>query len=247
VAVRNNELSPAIHFCITHPLSQLSSNPFPQKARILLVEGKRPDRPSFSIGLAKKGFEVETVTAGNAALACMALFAPTMIIVDAASMRTSGRRICNAIRQADARLPIILIVGQDYSENQTGNANVVLGWPCTLQKLFNRMRTFLPADEKTIYCRGPIRLDLQGRRVDCLGAQASLTPVLVRLLKILMDHAGEVIGRRELFRRVWDTEFTADTRTLDVHISWLRQAIEIDPHEPRFLKTVRGVGYRLDM
>jgi DNA-binding response OmpR family regulator len=62
-----------------------------------------------------------------------------------------------------------------------------------------------------------------------------------------MKHAGEVVEREDLFRRVWNTEYTADTRTLDVHISWLRQAIEEDPRNPRFLKTIRGVGYRLDV
>jgi DNA-binding response OmpR family regulator len=62
-----------------------------------------------------------------------------------------------------------------------------------------------------------------------------------------MDHPGEVLERKELFRQIWNTEYTVDTRTLDVHISWLRQAIEEEPHKPRFLKTIRGVGYRLDV
>ncbi len=195
----------------------------------------------------KKGFEVETVLAGNAALACLELFAPNLVIVDAASMRTSGRRICSTLRQVNVSLPILLIVDNDHFENQLGNANVVLAWPCTLQKIINRMRSFLPANENTIYSRGPIRLDLQERRVQCLGLQASLTPQLFKLLKVLMDHAGEVIERADLFRQVWGTEYTADTRTLDVHISWLRRVIEIDPRRPRFLKTVRKAGYRLDV
>ena len=67
------------------------------------------------------------------------------------------------------------------------------------------------------------------------------------LLKALMDRPGEVIDRQELFRMVWETGYTGDTRTLDVHISWLRQAMEEDPRHPRFIKTVRGVGYRLDV
>ena len=63
----------------------------------------------------------------------------------------------------------------------------------------------------------------------------------------LLQHRGEVIEREELFKQVWDTNYTGDTRTLDVHISWLRRAIEMDPNHPRFLHTVRGVGYRLDV
>jgi DNA-binding response OmpR family regulator len=62
-----------------------------------------------------------------------------------------------------------------------------------------------------------------------------------------MDHSGEALEREQLFREVWKTEYTGDTRTLDVHISWLRQAIEEDPRNPQFLKTIRGVGYRLDV
>ena len=190
---------------------------------------------------------METVSAGSAALACLELFAPHIVIVDAASMKTSGRRICGTLRQAKASLPIIMVADQDHFENPLGTANVVVKWPCTLQKILNRIRTYLPANENTIYSRGPIRLDLEERRVQCLGSQAGLTPQLVKLLKVLMDHPGEVIERKDLFRQVWDTEYTADTRTLDVHISWLRQAIEIDPRQPRFLITVRGAGYRLDV
>jgi DNA-binding response OmpR family regulator len=62
-----------------------------------------------------------------------------------------------------------------------------------------------------------------------------------------MEHRGEVIERENLFSQVWETQYTVDTRTLDVHVSWLREAIEIDPRRPRFLKTIRGVGYRLDV
>jgi DNA-binding response OmpR family regulator len=90
-------------------------------------------------------------------------------------------------------------------------------------------------------------LDLEHRRVRALGKNARLTPRLATLLQILLQHRGEVIVREELFKKVWDTNYTGDTRTLDVHISWLRRAIELDPNHPKFLHTVRGVGYRLDV
>ncbi len=66
-------------------------------------------------------------------------------------------------------------------------------------------------------------------------------------LNILMDKHGEVVEREALFKKVWETNYTGDTRTLDVHISWLRRAIELDPDNPKFLKTIRGIGYRLDV
>ncbi len=64
---------------------------------------------------------------------------------------------------------------------------------------------------------------------------------------MLIDHKGELVERNKLFKKVWRTDYTGDTRTLDVHISWLRQAIEKDPKRPQILKTMRGVGYRLDV
>ena len=67
------------------------------------------------------------------------------------------------------------------------------------------------------------------------------------LLQTLMERPGEVIERTELFSRVWETEYVEDTRSLDVHISWLREALEQDPRHPRLIKTIRGVGYRLDL
>jgi DNA-binding response OmpR family regulator len=91
-----------------------------------------------------------------------------------------------------------------------------------------------------------LKLDLDQRRLTTGEKQVSLTPRLVTLLKSLMDKPGEVINRTDLFRLVWETEYIGDTRTLDVHISWLRQAIEEDPRHPKLIKTVRGVGYRLD-
>jgi DNA-binding response OmpR family regulator len=80
-----------------------------------------------------------------------------------------------------------------------------------------------------------------------LSKNSKLTPRLVRLLRILMERHGEVVEREALFKQVWETNYTGDTRTLDVHISWLRKAIELDPDNPRFLHTIRGVGYRLDV
>jgi DNA-binding response OmpR family regulator len=94
---------------------------------------------------------------------------------------------------------------------------------------------------------GPISLDLDRRLVRCDEKEGHLTPRLTLLLKIFMHHPGEVLEREHLFRQVWNTEYTGDTRTLDVHISWLRQAIEMDPRKPRYLRTIRGVGYRLDV
>ncbi len=218
------------------------------KARILLIEGKRSEYPSFSAGLTKKGFHVESVPNGNAALARLAAAVPHLVIVDAASMRTSGKRICQSLRQHSAALPVMLVLAHEEPDgSEKGIANVVLVQPFTLQKLINRIRPLIPAESRDVLSAGPLQLDVEQRIVRCGSRQARLTPRLVVLLTILMEHPGELIDRKELFRQVWDTAYTVDTRTLDVHISWLRQAVEEDPRHPRFLKTVRGAGYRLDI
>lgn len=217
------------------------------KAKILLVEGKRANHPSFAFGLDKKGYQVESVSNGAAAIDRVGEACPDVIIVDAASMRTSGRRICQSLQKHESGIPVVLIVDPPADDKEVPGARVVLELPFTLQKLVNRIRPLLPVEQKDLVEVGPFQLDTQQRVARCLGKQARLTPRLVTLLKILMETPGTVIERENLFRQVWDTAYTGDTRTLDVHVSWLRQALEADPRHPQFIKTVRGVGYRLDI
>ncbi len=214
---------------------------------ILLIEGKRADRPSFFLGLSRKGYQVDTVSNGSAALAYVAEKKPQLILIDAASMRTSGKRICRSLRLAAPGVPVILIIEPEYGSADEFDADAVLLQPFTLQKLLNRIRPLMPADEDNMLKAGPLLLNPEQRWVRCHNRQVRLTPRLISLLKILMDHPGEVIERSHLFRQVWETAYVGDTRTLDVHVSWLRQAIEEDPRNPVLIKTVRGVGYRLDI
>ena len=120
--------------------------------------------------------------------------------------------------------------------------------PFTLQKLLNRVKVLLPVKPSNEVLKvGPLELDPAQKFVHIGEKHVSLTPRLVKLLQTLMEHPGEVFQRENLFRVVWETGYTVDTRTLDVHISWLRQAIEENPRFPDLIKTVRGVGYRLDI
>ena len=218
----------------------------PIDATVLIIEGRHADFPSFTILLQKKGFDVRVARSGAQALDLLKDVEPDVLVLNAASMRSSGVRICKSVREADADLPIILLVDpeQDVSED---TATVILKHPFTIQKLTNRIKPLLPGDGENLLHVGAIRLDLDRNRVRCLGQNTRLTPRLVVLLKALMKRPGEVVEREELFKQVWETEYTGDTRTLDVHISWLRRAIEPDPTKPKFLRTIRGVGYRLDV
>jgi DNA-binding response OmpR family regulator len=217
------------------------------RARILLIEGKRAERPSFLGGLTKKGFQVDSVPNGAAALEHLNVFQPHLVVVDAASMRTSGKRICQSVRSRTAGVPMVLILEEGSTLPDKVDIATCLIEPFTLQKLVNRIRPLLPSEPKSLVTAGPIQLDTDQRLVRCENRQTRLTPRLMALLKIMMDHPGELIDRKDLFRQVWDTAYTVDTRTLDVHVSWLRQAIEEDPRHPKYIKTIRGMGYRLDL
>jgi DNA-binding response OmpR family regulator len=215
-------------------------------ATILVIETKHAEYPSFAPDLLKKGFDVDVAPNGNEGLSRLSDLVPHLVVVNAASMRSTGVRICQSFQDQDDKLPIILVLPPDKDVDKA-TADVILNLPFTVQKLVNRIKPLLPSDGKNVLHTGPIRLDLERKRVRCLGKSARLTPRLVLLLQTLMEKHGEVIEREALFMKVWDTDYTGDTRTLDVHISWLRKAIELDPNNPRFLKTIRGVGYRLDV
>lgn len=217
------------------------------KLNILLIEGKRADKPTFGFGLARKGFQVDTVANGNGALQYLIANTPHLVLVNAASMRTSGKRICQSIRKQYPNIPVVLVVEAGGEVFDTADADVVLTLPFTLQKLLNRLRPYIPTEDNDTLQVGPFKLDVEQRRLRINDRQVSLTPRLVVLLKALMEHPGEVINREDLFRTVWETAYIGDTRTLDVHVSWLRQAIEEDARHPVYIKTVRGVGYRLDI
>ena len=214
---------------------------------LLVIEGKHADHPAFVPALRNKGFVVDSVSNGSEALARLnGGFTPDVVVVNAASLRASGKRICQSLRDKKPGLPILLILDSDRQVEKM-DADIILSLPFTAQKLVNRIRHLLPGDGKSNIHAGPVRLDVEKRIVRCVGKQTRLTPRLMRLLKTLIEHPGDVLERKALFSQVWETDYTDDTRTLDVHISWLRRAIEMDPKAPRLLKTVRGVGYRLDV
>ena len=217
-----------------------------KKATILIIEGRHAEIPSFATDLQKKGFDIVSVPNGAQAVSKIKPSSASLVVINAASLRSTGIRICSSIRKKDAKLPIILILEK---EKKVGKdlADSVLALPFTVQKLVNRIKALMPSDGKNVVTAGPIQLDLEHKRVKCLNKSTKLTPRLITLLTILMDKHGEVVERDALFKKVWETNYTGDTRTLDVHISWLRRAIELDPNKPKFLKTIRGVGYRLDV
>lgn len=215
--------------------------------QILLVEGKRVDRPSYMAGLNKKGFTVISSSNGSNAVAELKNLSPDAIIIDAASMRTTGTRICASIKNTVNDLPIVLILAKGAKRVDKDCANEILYLPFTLQKLLNRLRPYMGRKNNKILTCGPITLDLKERWVFCEDKHTRLTPRLFVLMELFMKKPGQVLLREDLFRELWETDYLGDTRSLDVHISWLRKAVEENPRRPKYIKTERGIGYRLEV
>ncbi len=218
-----------------------------QKTRILWAGKRRADIPSFVPELESKGYKVTFVSTGKDALEKLTKRKPDVMVVDAASMRTTGSRICKSVRAKYPAVPIILINTPDNLPTNEIVAEVQLIHPFTIRKLENRIVPFSPGDGKNIIQEGPIKLDLGRQVIRCNKKEEHVTPRMVELLKMLIKHKGEVLKREVLFSKIWKTDYTEDTRSLDVHINWLRKIIEKDPKKPTLLVTVRGKGYKFDL
>ena len=215
--------------------------------KILMVEGKRGSHTPFGEELVQKGYTIQLAKNGKLGADKLADDEFDMVIVDAASLRTKGTRITEDLLKVDPSLPIILITTPDAHLNGNVNAKFVLELPFTAQKLINRIKTISPREPKNIITAGPIHLGTQNNYLRCKNREAHITPRLVLLLKTLIAHQGHIIPREDLFKEVWQTDYLGDTRSLDVHVSWLRKIIEDDPRHPKLLITIRSVGFKLDV
>ena len=219
-----------------------------QKAVILLVEGKRAGQNTAVPALEKAGHTLKLCHTGSAAVHTLDSFSPHLIIFNSATMRTNGTRTCRRLKRSWQELPIIHIRAAGEPEDPDSEADVYLEQPFTPRKLLNRVKDFLPIDhanEEMVHY-GHISLYLSKKSVDVAGkGESRLTPKLAHLLEQFMRHPHQLLTRRELMQRVWKTDYIGDTRTLDVHIRWVREHIEENPAKPKFLKTVRGKGYIL--
>ena len=213
---------------------------------ILWIEGRRAKTPPFASELRQRGYRVLAVLTGKAALEQALVCGPDVTVLNAASMGASGTRILGSLRERLGSRPILVIQNGHLGERSLP-ADQVLQLPFTIRKLENRLRQLLPCEGAHLLKAGRVALDLTEQTVQVgRGRRVHLTPLAAGVLKELLAHAGEVVPRERLFCRVWQTDYTGDTRTLDVHISWLRKALEKDPAKPRHIRTIRGVGYRLD-
>ena len=215
-------------------------------AKILLIESVRANGKSFAPALRKR-YDLSLAYSGKQGLAMAQTTLPDVVILDAVSMRTSGDRICRTLRRALPGTPIIHIRPEFTNGESADQADVYLHYPFTWRKLINKVKRFLEARGKDgeMLQAGLLRLDVPKRLLIVDGQEKRLTPKLVGLAEMFFKHPNTVIARKTLIQQVWNTEYMGDTRTLDVHIRWLREAVEENPSRPRIITTVRGVGYRL--
>jgi DNA-binding response OmpR family regulator len=169
--------------------------------------------------------------------------APDLIILDTTSTRLGGARLSRDLRRLlDA--PIIAIVREEQDATELGATDYLIK-PYTGRQLLNSVCQAMQYPRELMV--GPISLNLRQRCVYAphMAGPQPLNPKLFALLRLLIHCQGQIVTREQLMAEVWSTDFMEDTRTLDVHIRWIREIIEPDPALPLYLKTVRGIGYRL--
>lgn len=225
--------------------TKLECTTMPQKI-VLLIEGKRVNENSVAATLKKLDFQLTLAHTGQAAIKQAKQASFDLVVFNAATMRSSGVRSCHQLRQLVGKTPIIHIRPSHQDRDETAVADVYLAQPFTPRKLKNRIKAVLPADEskeEIVRC-GDITYYRTKRAVEVSGkGETLLTPKLAALLEEFLLHFNQVVSRAQLMQNVWNTNYVGDTRTLDVHIRWVREAIEPNPAKPQFLRTVRGQGY----
>jgi len=167
---------------------------------------------------------------------------PDLIVVNVCAGALDLDEICRALDETRLDFPRLIVL-RDETHNHSKN-DVFLIIPYSSRQLTQRINKAI-GDQNNRFLRvGDITVDALKRQVQRGGRIEHLTPKQFKLLELLMGHDGEVLNRGMIMKQVWETDYLGDTRTLDVHIRWLREKLEDDPSHPHHIVTVRGVGYR---
>jgi DNA-binding response OmpR family regulator len=212
----------------------------------VLLVGRIQANLSSVVNTLKRRYHVVVASSGRRAIELARKQSFRVIVLDAVSMRTPGERICVELKTALSGISLIHIHPgpKDASQNL---ADITLFQPVTLRKLTNAIERLLkPNNDETLIC-GPFTFDHERRVLNARGQETQLTPKQAMLVQVFFSNPYLTLDRRTLMERVWQTDYLGDTRTLDVHIRWLRELLEEDPSRPKYLLTVRGVGYRLTL
>jgi len=213
---------------------------------ILLLEGARP-ASSLAPMLEGRGYHVVRASNSKEAISRVRTDAPALAVVNSTSLHTDGLRLCLGLKGATAEMPVIIIVRAGSDPAKITCADLVLVRPFTGRKLLNRIVRMLPDSVGDVLRVGNFTLNPDSRSLRVGKTEYHLTPMKAHLLEVFLRHPGEVLSREFLMKQVWQTDYLGDTRTVEVHIRWLREIIEADAYHPVYLQTIRGVGYRLNI
>jgi two-component system response regulator RegX3 len=223
--------------------------------RILVVDDEPAIVDAVAYALRSEGFEVESAENGETALSAVASERFDLVILDLRLPKVSGIDVCRRVRATSA-VPIIILTAKDAEIDRVLGLEVgaddYVTKPFSMAELVSRVRALLrrreldrAEDGRTQYLVGDVVVDLLRHEVAVRGRRIHLTTSEFRLLALLAGEPGRVFSRREIMQHLWNSDYVADQRACDVHMSNLRRKIEDDPGPPKRLVTVRGVGYKL--
>jgi DNA-binding response OmpR family regulator len=225
----------------------------PPKPRVLFVEDESSISGPFSKALAREGFEPFVAATAARALELADQIEPDIVLLDLTLPDGDGRDVCRALRRR-SDVPIVMLTARGTETDrivglELGADDYVVK-PFSGAEVIARIRAILrratpeSTDTPEPVSVGALDVDIAARRVHLNGEELQLSRKEFDLLAELIRHAGRVVTREQLMDRVWDENWFGSTKTLDVHIRWLRQKLGDDPSEPQYLHTVRGVGFR---
>jgi len=222
--------------------------------RLLIVDDDTNLRHTLGYAFRQEGFEVITADDGDQALASFRTTHPDLVILDVMLPGRDGFEVCRALRR-ESDVPVIMLTARDTELDKVVGLEIgaddYLAKPFSTRELVARVRAMLRRTRRVEPARSDTRLELDGlvldgsrHRVALQGLEIELKPKEFELLAFFMGHAGQVFGREQLLASVWGYDFAGDSRTVDTHVKTLREKLGDSAEHPRWIETVRGVGYR---
>jgi DNA-binding response OmpR family regulator len=224
-----------------------------QAKTVLLVDDEPTLVATLKYNLEREGYRVITAADGEKAIAAARAERPELIILDLMLPVMDGLEVCRILRRETSQPILMLTARGEEVDKVVGlelGADDYVTKPFGMRELLARVRALLrrtaaPEPDEDLVS-GDLTFDLKRREVRRDGRVLDLKPKEIDLLLYFARNRGRAFSREQLLREVWGYDFYGDSRTVDVHVSWLRHKIEAEPHHPARLVTVRGVGYRFE-